>query len=121
MTYENLTKNQRVNMTKQSIAMQNNRNFIVVEFNDALTINFVNAFDFDSINFANFNIVFVIVNISKTKQAFSIVNNNKTKSTFSIVVSKNDVDDKNSISTNKVDNVEKKIIFHEKLRTDLES
>ena len=93
MTYDDLTKNQRVNMTKQSIVVQNNKDFIVVELNDALTINFANAFDFDSINFANFNIVFSIVSNNKTKQTFSIVNSNKTKSTFSIIVNKNDDDD----------------------------
>ena len=103
-----MTKNQRVNITKQSIAMQNNKIFIVVEFNDTLTINFVNAFDFDLINFANFNIVFVIVNNNKTKQIFSIVNNNKTKSTFSIVVNKNDDDDENSMSINKINKFQKK-------------
>ncbi|KAG7002210.1 hypothetical protein G7Y79_00028g062310 [Physcia stellaris] len=88
--------------------MQNNNDFIVVELNDALIINLDNTFDFDSINFVNLNIVFVIANISKTKQAFSIANNSKTKSTFSIVVSKNDVDDENSMSTNKVDKTQKK-------------
>ena len=96
MTYDNLSRNQRDIMTRLSIAMQNNNNFIVVEFNDALIINFDNTFDFDSINFVNFNIVFAIVSSSKTKQ------------TFSIVVSKNDVDDENSMSTSKIDKVQRK-------------
>ena len=108
MTYDNLSKNQRDIMTRLSIAMQNNNDFIVAEFNDALIINLDNTFDFDSINFVNFNIVLVIVNSNKTKQAFSIVNNSKTKSIFSIVVSKNDVDDKNSMSTSKIDKAQKK-------------
>ncbi|KAG7008877.1 hypothetical protein G7Y79_00004g014610 [Physcia stellaris] len=76
--------------------MQNNNDFIVVEFNDALIINLDNTFDFDLISFVNFNTVFVIVSSSKTK------------STFSIVVNKNDVDDENSMSTNKVDKIQKK-------------
>ena len=108
MTYDNLSKNQRDIMTKLSIAMQNNNDFIVVELNDALIINLDNTFDFDSINFVNLNIVSAIASISKTKQTFSIVNNSKTKSTFSIVVNKNDVDDENSMSTNKIDKVQKK-------------
>ena len=107
MTYDDLTKNQRANMTKQSIVVQNNKDFIVVELNDALTINFANAFDFDSINSTNFNIVFFIVSSSKTKQTFSIVNSNKTKSTFSIIVSKNDDDDE-KMSISKFNKIQKK-------------
>ena len=107
MTYDNLSRNQRDIMTKLSIAMQNNNDFIVVEFNDALIINFDNTFDFDSINFVNFNTVFAIVNSNKTKQTFSIVNNNKTKSIFSIVVSKNDDDDE-EMSISKFSKIQKK-------------
>ena len=84
--------------------MQNNNDFIVVKFNDALIINFDNTFDFDSISFVNFNIVFAIVNSNKTKQTFSIVNNSKIKSIFSIVANKNDDDDE-EMSINKFNKI----------------
>ena len=50
MIYNNLSKNQRVIITKLLIVMQNNKNFIVIKFNDALIINFNNTFVFYFIN-----------------------------------------------------------------------
>ena len=113
ITYNDLTKNQFVIITKLSIAMRNNKNSIVVELNDALTINFDNTFDFNSINYANSNLISIIFANFNIKTLFVqstfIVNNNKIKSTFSFVVNKNDNNDENVISINKINKFQKKI------------